>query len=182
MIYAKIIIPSQKKMLVALSFFAGSKIYTDLDDSYNPEYLRVCNDSALKLMKDTLTTLGLLVACNCLYVTFPIYSMLCKNEIQFPLPIFLPFTEFDGAIDIILNILVQFYISMYGMVGNFGIEIMICIIKNTVWATVVAISYSIDLMVESVETNKSEKTICEEFRAIIVQVQDYDRQVFRNII
>lgn len=174
MIYAKVILPSQRKMLVSLAFFGGRKIYTDYGSNYSSDYIRVCNDSAIKLLKDTITTLCLLVTCNCLYMIFPMYSMLFKNEIQLPLPIFLPFTEFKGTIDIILNVSVQLYISLYGIIGNFGIEIMTCLIKNTIWATVVAICYSIDMMVQSIEAKKSDYVIDQEFRAILIQMQDYD--------
>lgn len=104
------------------------------------------------------------------------YALLLKHEIQFPLPVFLPFTEFKGTVDILLNVLIQMYMSLFGIVGNIGIEVMTSIIKNTVWATSAAVCYSIDVLSNSIEQRKSATIIDDELRAISIQVQDYDRQ------
>lgn len=175
-IYAKTIIPSEQRMLKSLLFFGGEKIYTKFGPNFDPNYIRTCEKSAIKLLKTTATTLCLLVTCNCVYFIFPMYALLLKHEIQFPLPVFLPFTEFKGTVDILLNVLIQMYMSLFGIVGNIGIEVMTSIIKNTVWATSAAVCYSIDVLSNSIEQRKSATIIDDELRAISIQVQDYDRQ------
>lgn len=50
-IYAKTIIPSEQWMLKSLLFFGGEKIYTKFGPNFDPNYIRTCEKSAIKLLK-----------------------------------------------------------------------------------------------------------------------------------
>lgn len=72
-----------------------------------------------------------------------------------------------------------------GAGGNIGIEIMTCMLKNTIWACVVAIGHSIDEVSEIIHKvdstsdlefgRRSRQRVKLQFRNILIQAQDYDR-------
>lgn len=173
---------SSRKMIQSLLYFGGNKIYTDITEESNPKYIRLCDQSAIRLLKDISKTLCIISICVFLYAIFPLYTILDKHELQLPLPVFLPFTDTSTVHGIVINIINQIFISLLGLAGNFGIEIAMCMLKNTVWATAVAICFSIDEFTDSIIQSKPARDIDKEFRNILIQLQDYDRYVGGNFL
>lgn len=167
-------LPSTTKTFQSLIFFAAEKVYTDIHPESNRNYIRVCDESAIKLMKSTSKTIGIICASISLYIIFPIFMFIVRNDIQFPIPVLLPFTDLESIEGMSINILNQLFIGVIGVAGNIGIEI-ITHSKNNVWASTVAICYSVDELSNAMQKIGSKQTINCHFRNMLIQVQDLDR-------
>lgn len=170
-------IESSRKMYQSLIFFVGDKIYINVDEDSNPKYVRLIDETAIKLLTSTLTTISIIIGSIIVYVGFPIYVFIFHNEIQFAVPVYVPFTDLSSTTGIIINVIQQCISVWIGVAGNIGIEIITCMLKNTVWACTVAICHSIDEISELLVKSKtcSSNLITSRFRNILVQVQDLDR-------
>lgn len=93
------------------------------------------------------------------------------------MPILLPFTNLKSMHGIILNILNQMFIVLVGTTGNIGIEIITCLLKDTIKMSTIVICQSIDELSEFIEKSKSddENYIDYQYRNILIQVQDLNR-------
>lgn len=170
-------IESSRKMYQSLIFFVGDKIYIKVDKDSNPNYVRLIDEIAIKLLTSTLKTISIIIGSIIVYVGFPIYVFIFHNEIQFAVPVYVPFTDLNSTTGIIINVVQQGISVWIGVTGNIGIEIITCMLKNTVWACTVAICHSIDEISELLVKSKpnSSNIITSRFRNILVQVQDLDR-------
>lgn len=168
-------IPTTTKTFQSLIFFAIEKIYTDINHDSNCNYIRLCDESAIKLLKSTTKTIGIICVSMSLYIFFPIYMFITSNDIQLPIPVLLPFTDIKSIKGMIMNILNQLFIGLIGIAGNVGIEIITCILKNTVWASTVVICHSIDEFSNITVNFESKESINCHFRNILIQVQDLHR-------
>lgn len=170
--------PTIKKEYQSLALFAGDKIYTNIDEDSNPNYIKVCNESAIKLFKSTSKTIGIVATSMIILLIFPMYAYIFKNDIQLPIPVILPFTDLESKNGLTLNLANQVFMAFMGGTGNIGIEIITCILKNNVWASTVAICHSIDDISESLEcpnVGAMSRVIDLKFRNILIQIQDLDR-------
>lgn len=59
--YVVVMIPRTRSMLQTLLWFAGDKIYTDVNDESDHKYIGVCNERAIQLLKSTSITIGIIV-------------------------------------------------------------------------------------------------------------------------
>lgn len=175
--YIVVMNDTTRHKLRSVVLFSGDHIYTDITPQSDPAYINACNESAIKLLRNVFTNMSLIIFSNTLYGCFPMYAFFIKHEIQLALPVFLPFTDIDSVFGLVLNLFNQLLISVSGIVGNYAIEIGTCMIKNSMWAATVAISYAIDNISKSLKQRnpKSSKHCDFEFRNILVQLQDYDR-------
>lgn len=170
---------SKRGAYQSLMFFAGNKIYTDFHRNSNRRYIHVCNQSAMKLLKNTLATLAIIVGSMNVYVSIPVMAAIKANQVPLPIPILVPFTTYDTNLGIIVNLSNQMFTASVGLAGNLGIEVITCILKNTVWVSTVVVGHSIDEYAKVIEENdpKTKLHSNQYFRNILVQVQDLDRYV-----
>lgn len=128
-------------------------------------------------MKTTTITLAIMFVSLNIYLGFPIFGYIENGDFQLPVPVLFPFTDLESRKGFIINVLNQTIICLIGCSGNIGIEVIQSILKNTVWASTVAIVYSIDEF--SANFTKSTSTPLRDryFRNIVRQVQDLDRYV-----
>lgn len=175
--YVVVMIPRTRSMLQTLLWFAGDKIYTDVDDQSDPKYIRVCNERAIQLLKSTSITIGIIVATLNIYLGFPVYDTIFGEEFQLPVPVYVPFTDYSTVYGLTINILNNIFIAVVGLLGTIGVEIMTCMLKDTISATTVAVGYALQQLSDMLESanQKSSKTIDGYLRNILIQVQDYDR-------
>lgn len=103
------------------------------------------------------------------------YTLIYKQRIELPLAVLYPFTDLKTTTGIFLNLLNQLFISGLGIAGTIGIEVWTGMLKKTFPAYTMAIGYSIDHLGNSIECSKT--NIDHEFRNLLVQLQDFDRQV-----
>lgn len=177
-------IPSKLEILKSISFFPIEKIYTYANDESNHEYDKVCNKSAIKLLKDTMQTLAIIIISVTIFSIFPAVASFQNDEIQFMIPILFPFTDLKSQTGIIVNMLHQLVTGVISMTGNIGIEVLNCILKNAVWSSANAVCYSIDELSPILKKSKQvpSKIIDYRFRNIVLQVQDIDRYTFIFLI
>lgn len=171
-------IKSKRKMYQSLAFFGGNKIYTNVDRHSNMGYIQVCDQSAIKLLKSTITTLGIVIGSMNVYLGFPMYSYTFKHELQLPIPVLLPYTDDETSRGLLLNLANQIFVALVGLSGNIGIEIITCILKNNMVAGTAAIGHSINEFSDMIKKNTQEdlmRVMEYQFRNILIQVQDLDR-------
>lgn len=180
---------SKLKILQSLGFFGLDRIYTDTSMDSDLNYVKMCDQSAIKLLTSTSKTLSIIIISLNVLLIYPLYAFVFQNEIQLAIPVFLPFTDLKTKSGILLNLANQLFIAFVGTTGNIGIEITTCILKNNVWVSIVVICYSIDILTEYLEHphgngENIERSIDLTFRNILIQIQDYDRyvDVFQIII
>lgn len=165
-----------RKLFQSLVLFAGNVIYKDIDQNSDPDFNRVCNESAVKCLKSVVVTFFLLVIPTMIYGIFPISATMFNGDFQLPIPNLLPFTDYKTTHGRILNILNNIYVMTLGMPANISAEIYMCMIKNTICAFTVVISCSIEKISVLLETPAPKnRQIIGKFRNILVQVQDFDR-------
>lgn len=133
----------RRKLGQSLCWFAGDKIYTEVDEESDPNYIRVCNESAIKLLKSTALTIAIIIITLNIYLGFPVYSTLFAGEFQLPVAVYFSFTDYSTTYGIVINIVNNLFICIVGLLGLIGIEIITCMLKNTVWACTVAVRYSL---------------------------------------
>lgn len=170
-------LPKSRKLIQSLIFFAGDRIYTDIQPDSETNYIRVCDQSAIKLLKDASSTLAIISSAVILYSCFPMYAFIKHNEIQLFMPMFFPFTDMESTTGITINILNQIFANTLVLGGNFGIEVATSMTKNSIWSCVIAIGHSVFQLTESIKKTKSQSTriIDYTFRNILIQVEDFDR-------
>lgn len=172
-------IESKRKVYQSLAFFGGNKIYTNVDQQSNTGYIQVCDQSAIKLLKSTLTTLGIVIGSMNVYLGFPMYSYTFKHELQLPIPVLLPYTNDETPRGLLLNFANQVFVALVGLGGNIGIEIITCILKNNMVAGTAAIGHSVGEFTEMIKKSKEDLTMRRvmdyQFRNILIQLQDLDR-------
>lgn len=175
--YLMVMIPSQMKMYQSLAFFSGDKIYTDINEHSNMGYIRVCDNSALKLLKTTAITIMIIVVSMNIYVGFPITSSMFTGVLQLPIPVYLPFTDYTTDYGVILNIGNNIFVGVVGLAGNVGVEIITSMLKNTVYVCTATIGYSVHEITILLENHEQKVTriINHQFRNTLVQIQDLDR-------
>lgn len=174
-------LPKSRKLIQSLIFFAGDQIYTDIQPDSELNYIRVCDQSAIKLLKDASTTMAIIISAVVLYSCFPLYAFIKHNEIPLFMPMFFPFTDMESTTGITINILNQIFVNTLVLAGNFGIEVATSMTKNSIWSCAIAIGHSVVQLTESVENTRSKRIIDYNFRNILVQVQDFDWLVTKTI-
>lgn len=176
--YLLVIIPSNRERLEKILLFVIEyKIYIDVAEDSDPAYIRFSNRCAVNLLKSTTKTLAMYVASVLIYFTFPIYELIKYQEISLIIPVLFPFTNLTSAIGVIVNMVNQLFTASIGISGNLGIEVIICMIKSTLFDMANSICHSIDeLIADFNEVTQTSNRIVElQFRNIIMKVQDADR-------
>lgn len=171
-------IASTRKKLQRLIFFAGEKIYTEINEDSDPKYISACDKSAIKLLTNTIQTVSIIIFSVLVYWVFPIYSLIVDSKIELPIPVFILFTDMETCHGILVNLTYQTWIAFVSLGGNVGIEVMTCMLKNTMWACVVAIGHSCEAVSEILLhklDSDSDRAYNRLFRNILIKTQDYDR-------
>lgn len=179
MVYASVFDSSQRKETQSLVYFAGEKIYPDFTGECSRRYMEICDQSALKLLSDTLKTVGMIFASNSILLIFLILAFIHNNEIELPIPVIFPFTDLESVNGLVINLLNQSFMAFMVVAGNIGIAIPTCMLNNSVWIVTVTICHAIDELTEILNglASDSKTGIDYCFRNILIQVQDLDRYV-----
>lgn len=172
------IIPSNRKRLTKILFFPVEyEIYTDITSDSNVAYVRICDRSAIELLKSTIETLAIYVASVLIYAIFPIYELIKYRETSLLIPVLFPFSDLVSVNGSIINIANQLFTASIGISGSLGIEVIVCLLKNHLLVMANSICHSIDQSVKDLEksTRFSNKIVEAHLRNIIIQLQDLDR-------
>lgn len=176
LVYYLIIVPPKRRIFQSLIFFAEHKIYTDITEQSNLEYINATNRSAIKLLKNTTNTSLILAICLSIYVLIPIYELVIEHHFQAPTPVLLPFTDPESIFGVLINTLNQTFVAWLIATGNFGVEIVNCILTNAVWATSLAICHSMNQLSSRIVSSKLSlgRSIEISLQNIITEVKDYN--------
>lgn len=170
-----ILTPSKRKALQSLIHFSGENVYPDFSRGINSRYLTICDKRAIKLLLSTLQMVGILLFSNALFTILSGVAYFFYNDIQFPVPVLLPFTDLESN-GLVINILNQVFVAFTAFVGLIGIEIATCILRDSIGMSTAAICYSIDEMSEKVNDPAYSRVYIDRcFRNILMQTQDLDR-------
>lgn len=178
-------IPKSRKEFRSFAYFVGEKVYPDFDAKCSASYVKVIDESAIKLGTSTIKTVTIIVVSMIIYLIFPVVAYIQSKELHLPIPILVPFTDLETKNGIIINLSNQSSIAIMLIVGNIGIEMITCMMKNSVWAITVAICHTmkeITEMTEKRESNpesnpasSSDYEIDYYMRNFSIQVSDLDR-------
>lgn len=175
--YVAVLVPSSRKTIQSLAFFAGDNIYTDVHLDSDSEYIRICDKSAIKLLRNATMSFLMIGIAACLFACFPLYAYFANGELQLLIPMYVPFTDLETRNGIFINLLNQSLITFFGLNGNFGLDWITSMMQNTIWACGVAISYAIARLSNCIKKNEyqASRTIDRDFQNVLMQVQDYNR-------
>lgn len=140
--------------------------------------MRICEQSAIILLLDTIKMLGVINVSSAIIPIFSLIALIMYGEIQLSVPVLFPFTDLETIEGFTINLVNQLFIGIVGLAGSIGIEILTCVLKDSVWITTAAISYAVDEISEKIEDPvliPSEICIDNYFRNILAQVQDFER-------
>lgn len=174
--YVIVLVTSDRQALQSLIFFAGDKMY---QDNLPGNYSRIYDNSAIKLLKSVIiVTLVTLFSTIFSYI-IPIHLYVSTGDAQLPFPILFPFSNTESPTGLIINLLSQMIVCLYGIPVNVGIDVAQMIIRNTILTSSLITCHSIDEFSLAHErlTSISDHSIDFLFRNILIQVQDYDRYI-----
>lgn len=179
MLYIPLFDSSKRKTLQSYVLFAGEKIYPDFNAKCSRKFMRISDQSAIKMLSNSLKIVGILCFSNIFIGISIILTFILYDEIQMPIPVIFPFTDLESAAGLIINFASQFLMVFMIVIGNIGVEIATCILKNSVWMITVSLCHSIDVITEKImdPLSNSKTSIDYRFQNILIQVQDLDRYV-----
>lgn len=179
MVYAIVFSPSQRKQFQSLAYFAGEKIYPGIRTESSSEYIRICDQSALQLLSNTVKIVGLIQISTAIVTSFSMLAFIIDDEIQLSVPVLFPFTDLESVNGLMINILNQVFLGFLAFVGTMGVEILTCILKNCILVISATISHAIDEITKKIEKPETCSKLCIDryFRNILIQAQDLDRYV-----
>lgn len=166
--------PSTRKKYRYLYNFAGDYLYvSSKTPSSNNE---VCNQMAIYLVTSTLKVLLLIVVSFSFIIVAPTYKNLFTDDKEMIIPVILPFIDPETDRGFYLNVASQLVISVFGAIPISGIEIVTCVLKNTVSLSTALIGNSLLEFKDCLELDNkfTYERMC-QFRNIIVKISDFNR-------
>lgn len=159
----------------ALVYFAYDyNIYSDFTDDTDPAYIRISDRSANKLTRSAFQTIAIYTISIVICATFPIYHCFAHHEIHLLIPVLFPFTNLTSIVGIVVNMANQLFTASIGIGGVFGVELVVCMLKNAFGAMTSATCYSIDVMALEIgkSTQFSNRIAEAHFQNIAIQLRD----------
>lgn len=156
----------------SLIFFGHLHIYPT---ERTGKYAQIANKRANDLMQNSLVVIIIILIAGVLYLVYPIYEYIVDGVRPMPVPIIVPFVDPDttwGYLWIIGN---QLAIATVGFVANMGIEIMVALLVNNLWAASDNIQYALDELALDVRRGRPVAIRQAQLRNVLVQVQDLDQ-------
>ena len=177
--YWKVVGPHRFK-LNSLVNFPGRFIY--IDDNESTKYYKFCAKSAMKLLKNVVIITTLVIFAHIVVVVGPIYAFISKGSRVTTMATHLPFLEKDSDAEFMLNVTQQFVIAVVSMCANMAIEIMTCLIDNTISAIPKLIRLSLNELADEAHSEYSRLNINIRLRSVLIQIQDFDGCVSNSLI
>lgn len=136
-----------------------------------------------QLIIDCIRIASLVAISLLLTFAYPMFLIIFFGQKQILVPVILPFVDLDTSEGYYLNIAHQVLFGIFGPCAILGIELTTCVNKN---ATMVAVDV-IRSELEELENNLRKSSQfnaqrAQEFRNILIQVQDFHRFSFRRFL
>lgn len=167
------IVGPQARHYLSLVFFGGDYLFPDHKDGELADIMdkRVCH--LLRYARNVISTVILTGAA---FVSWPLYSIVFEGEHAVIIPFILPYTNIEDSTGYLINIINQIILSIIGLLSNFGIECISCMIIENILACVDITAYSAERLNKLLRRDK--KLTLESaklLRNIFIQIQDTDR-------
>lgn len=166
-------IGSQRFKLNSLVNFSGKFIY--IDDNASTKYNKICEKSVMNLLKNVVIVVTLVIFAHLLALVGPIHAYIFNDIRVTPTATHLPFLEKDSNTGFMLNLAQQSVIAFYSMSANITVEIMTCLIANTISTIPKLIRLNLKELADEAQKKYSRLSIHIRLRNVLIQVQDYDR-------
>lgn len=169
-------IPSTRKRLRAICYF-NEQIFTEINEESDPEYIRLLDECAIKLLTNTMIIVGFLLFFSMIYFIFPVYDTIVDGKIHLIIPILFPFTDLETNYGIAVNILSQSMLNTIAIIGIYGMVIGTCVTKHAIISYAATIGYQMDRLTIYINKNYSQspQRIDDHFRNILYQLEQYNR-------
>lgn len=176
-VYVIVLMPSTRKRYQHLYNFAGDYIYSNNRASAKTHI--VCEKMIIQLNRSSSKILSLVVVSFFVLFAAPLYRIFILDEREWIVPVLLPFIDIENDIGFYINLGNQLLYIPVGVLIIPGIELVTCVLKNTITATAAIIENELQEFSDSLE-GKSRYSVDSEWRFgnIIVRIADYDRSFF----
>lgn len=166
--------PTERKRFQNLTLFAGEYIYRD--DYETKAHSELSHKSAIHLMRSSVKVVLVVIVGLIGFLAVPFYEFFIMNQHPMPIPIYLPFVDHKTNSGYYINIAHQVTFGTVGINAALAIEIMNCLLKNSIYAAKESAIFSMDVLetlLKQDSTFSSNKKA--EFKNVIVKIQDLDR-------
>lgn len=173
-VFIIILIPSTRKRYRYMYNFAGNFLYSNCETS--PSKNIVCDRMAIYLVTSTSKVLVLIVFSFSFITCGPIYKNLFTDDSEMIIPVILPFIDPETENGFYANLTSQLISSAFGAIAVPAIEVVTCVLKNTVSTSAAIIADSLIEFKNGLahDGNFTDKRIW-LFRNIIMKILDFNR-------
>lgn len=137
------------------------------------ELKKILGKRADSLMVNCVVVCIILIGSSGFFVAYPIFVFFFKNERVLPMPLPLPFTTAEE--NFYLNVGHQCFALFIGLLGNYGVEIGIAMVINSLWAASDIIVYNMKQINEKLEKGVDRAACDMQYRNVLAQFQNLDR-------
>lgn len=171
--YWILILSPDAKLYRSLAFFGGDYLFPDQKDD---EFGKLMDKRARHLIRYTRNVISMIIVSGLAFVAYPLYSFIVEGEHAVIIPLLIPFTNIEDLSGYRANIIHQIILSYFGLISNFGIETMSCIIIENMLAGVDIVLYSTEKLNKLLRQGKEFNTESARLiKNIFKQLQDIDR-------
>lgn len=170
-------IPSTRKQYYRLYNFSGDYIYANNENT--PKNHKICDDHVFELIVDSLKIFILFIISLFMMYCVPLFNILIRNQYDVIIPIILPFIDPQTKTGFYANLVNQLTFCFYGIIAITGIELVTCVLKNTILVTSAVIVNELDEFEELLKlTHKTfSPRLTWQFRNILVKIIDFNRLI-----
>lgn len=170
-------IPSTRKQYYRLYNFSGDNIYANNENT--PKNHKICDDQVIDLLAHSIKIVSLIIISLILMYCVPLFNILIRNQYDVIIPIILPFIDPQTKTGFYANLVNQLTFCFYGLVAITGIEMITCMLKNTILATSAIIDnelYEFEKLLKFKHDTFSPR-LTWQFRNILVKIIDFNRLI-----
>lgn len=164
---------SEQLKFKALAKYAGDSIYKMHNVSKAFDHLLSVNIK--KLLNEIQSIILIMFFSYAIIASGPVYIYFAKGEKFTIFQTKLPFFEENSNIEFYVNASIQGCIAVAAIFGNVALEIVSCLINNTIELTSEAIELNVQtLRWKLKDGNDLDVEMKRAFRNIVIQIQDYN--------
>lgn len=152
---------------ISLSSFGGQYIYQD-SDYPDQEYNRICSNQMDVTMKSFLIKMSVMGLSLAASQVGPVYVFISNRIKTTTTEVRIPFTEPESNAEFIVNLIIQFNISIHGMFGYIGMEVWMSLVENIV--NISPALFKLEM-----------KQISQQYKSKSIS-KSHMRSIFRNLI
>lgn len=150
--------------------------YTYPNSGASPNVYKICDLHATALLTNVIKRQSILLFCLSVFVIGPLYLTIIEREHAMIFAAVLPFTDPTTDEGFYVNFIHEVVLLLIPVPAVFGVELVICMINNSILVTAELIEDSIQSLDESLRRNPEfTNQRSWELRNLILKIQDFDR-------